>query len=54
MQKKSVTDTQLEVAIEVWKLVRREWCAQGDDFRTFLANFVAALPQIEFLAGLNL
>jgi len=24
------------------------WCAQGDDLRTFLAHFVAALPQIDF------
>jgi hypothetical protein len=27
---------------------RRKWCAQGDDFRTFLADFVAALPHIAF------
>ncbi len=31
-----------------------EWRAQGDDFRTFLGDFVAALPQIEFQAGLIL
>lgn len=31
-----------------------EWRAQGDDFRTFLGDFVAALPQIEFPPGLNL
>lgn len=31
-----------------------KWCAQGDDFRTFLGDFVAALPQIEFPAELNL
>jgi hypothetical protein len=30
------------------------WCARGDDFRTFLADFVAALPQIELPSGLNL
>ena len=29
------------------------WLAQGDDLRTFLGDFVAALPQIEFPAGLN-
>jgi hypothetical protein len=31
-----------------------KWCAQGDDFRTFLGQFVATLPQIELPAGLNL
>jgi hypothetical protein len=30
-----------------------KWRAQGDDLRTFLVNFVAALPQIEFPAGLS-
>ena len=30
-----------------------KWCAQGDDFRTFLADFVAALPQIDS-PGVNL
>jgi hypothetical protein len=24
-----------------------EWCAQGDDLRTFLRRFVASLPKIE-------
>jgi len=24
-----------------------EWRAQGDDFRTFLGEFVSALPQVE-------
>jgi hypothetical protein len=28
--------------------------AQGDDFRTFLADFVSCLPQTEGIAGLNL
>jgi hypothetical protein len=28
--------------------------AQGDDFRTFLENFVASLPQVQFPAGLGL
>jgi len=27
------------------------WRSQGDDFRTFLGDFVAALPQIEFPVG---
>jgi hypothetical protein len=31
-----------------------EWRAQGDDFSTFLDDFVAALPQIEFPSGLLL
>jgi hypothetical protein len=30
-----------------------KWRAQGDDLRTFLGDFVAALPQIEFPAGLS-
>jgi len=30
-----------------------EWRAQGDDFRTFLADFVSQLPQIERLGGLS-
>jgi len=33
---------------------RVKWRAQGDDFRTFLHEFVANLPQIEFPAGLGL
>ena len=33
---------------------RKKWRAQGDDSRTFLGDFVAALPQIEFPPGLNL
>ena len=31
-----------------WKqrtIVRGTWCAQGDDLRTFLAEFVSILPQ---------
>jgi hypothetical protein len=31
-----------------------EWRAQGDDFRTFLVDFVAALPQREVSGELNL
>jgi len=33
---------------------KNKWRAQGDDFRTFLGDFVAALPQIELPSGLNL
>ena len=29
------------------------WRAQGDDFRTFLADFVSCLPQVGFLAELR-
>jgi hypothetical protein len=29
------------------------WCAQGDDFRTFLNHFVADLKQFEVLAHLR-
>ena len=32
----------------------KKWRAQGDDLRTFLAEFVAALPQMEFPAELSL
>ena len=31
-----------------------KWCAQGDDFRTFLGDFVASLPQYDFPDGLRL
>lgn len=34
-------------------LERLRWRAQGDDFRTFLGEFVASLPQLQFPAGLN-
>jgi hypothetical protein len=27
--------------------LRKEWRAQGDDLRTFLADFVAAVPQFD-------
>jgi hypothetical protein len=33
---------------------RFKWRAQGDDFRTFLSDLVAVLPQIELPAGLSL
>jgi hypothetical protein len=32
----------------------RKWCAQGDDSRTFLGDFVACLPQPNIPAGLSL
>jgi len=35
------------------KVKTEEWCAQGDDFRTFLGDFVACLPHIEIHAGLS-
>ena len=31
-----------------------EWCAQGDDFRTFLGEFVSSLPQCSLAPGLSL
>jgi hypothetical protein len=37
---------------EVW--TKEEWRTQGDDFRTLLGDFVAALPQVEFPSGLRL
>jgi hypothetical protein len=30
---------------------REKWCAQGDDFRTFLRGFVASLTVSNFEAG---
>jgi len=33
---------------------QKKWCGQGDDLRTFLGDFVAALPQIVFPGGLNM
>jgi len=30
------------------------WLPQGDDFRTFLSDFVAALPHIEVIGELSL
>ncbi len=29
----------------------KEWCAQGDDFRTFLKEFVSSVPQVELPTG---
>jgi hypothetical protein len=31
-----------------------KWRAQGDDHRTFLADLVSFLPQIDFAVGLSL
>jgi hypothetical protein len=31
-----------------------KWRAQGDDFRTFLSDFVANVPQFEIPVGLGL
>jgi hypothetical protein len=38
----------------VLKNDEEEWCAQGNDFRTFLAEFVSNLPHAERLAELSL
>jgi hypothetical protein len=52
-----------QVAIPIYKkpfdliLARaknHEWRAQGDDFRTFLSDFVASLPEVEFPPELTL
>jgi hypothetical protein len=32
----------------------KRWCAQGDDFRTFLTGFVADLTRIEWSPDLTL
>jgi hypothetical protein len=29
------------------------WCAQGDELRTFLVDFVASVTKVEFPAGLS-
>jgi hypothetical protein len=34
--------------------VSEKWCAQGDDFRTFLAEFVSSLPPTDLLTELAL
>jgi hypothetical protein len=33
---------------------KRQWCAQGDDFRTFLCDFVASVTQDVLPIGLNM
>ncbi len=33
---------------------KAEWCAQGDDLRTFLGELVSNLPQTPFPAGWSL
>jgi hypothetical protein len=40
--------------IQVEVKLGREWCAQRDDLRTFLREFVACLPQATIPPGLNL
>jgi hypothetical protein len=35
-------------------VMREKWCAQGDNFRTFLSDFVANLPHFEVPAELGL
>jgi hypothetical protein len=32
---------------------RLKWRAQGDDFKTFLCDFVAAVTQLEFPAAMS-
>jgi hypothetical protein len=34
--------------------LQKKWCARGDDFRTFLAEFVSSLPPTDLLAELTL
>jgi len=36
------------------KVKTEEWCAQGDDFRTFLAEFVPSLSRTDLLVELVL
>jgi hypothetical protein len=38
-------------SFEVLGVEKRSWLAQVDDFRTFLGEFVLALPQVEFPSG---
>jgi hypothetical protein len=47
-----------QVAAHSWFLegaegFAKELCAQGDGFRTSMRDFVASLPELEFLAGLS-
>jgi hypothetical protein len=30
---------------------QKKWLAQGDDFRTFLGEFVSSLPQVELFGA---
>lgn len=32
---------------------KEEWCARGDDFRTFLVEFVSSLSEANLIVGLN-
>jgi hypothetical protein len=36
------------------KSMIEKWRAQGDDFRTFLGDFVASLPQFNISSALSL
>jgi hypothetical protein len=40
--------------IQVEVKLGKEWCAPGDDLRTFLNDFAATLSQIEFPVGVSL
>jgi hypothetical protein len=35
------------------KVKTEEWCAQGDDLRTFLGEFVSSLQQFDYRLGLR-
>jgi hypothetical protein len=30
-----------------------KWCARGDDFRTFLGEFLSSLSETDLIVGLN-
>ena len=46
-------DWSASLSLEKPRFYWGKWRAQGDDLRTFLTDFVAALPQIDF-PGVNL
>ncbi len=52
--RRTSTDTRFQVLFENMHFYWEKWCAQGDDFRTFLGEFVASLPQVEFPHRLSL
>ena len=43
----------LDALLETY-VSKGKWRAQGDDYRTFLGDFVASLPQFDFLGALSL
>jgi hypothetical protein len=47
------TDNKMLVEV-IHRNYRSRWRAQGDDLRTFLCDFVACLPHVEFPAALSL